>query len=211
MKKLQIIFLSIFFLIFPAFALALAEKPPVYITVFYGEGCPHCEHEKTFLDSLTLELPQVITRYLEVWYNQQNNNLMAKVGEALDFSVSGVPFSVVGEQPMLGFNTAQTTGVQIRNLVTGTYATGSSDYVGDMINNMNSLPAAYNPLALSYGRLIKNERFAEVFFVDEYLCLRWVINEKAAAKYFGSGWNRPGNILEFSLIPSGYKFCSNME
>lgn len=45
------------------------------------------------------------------------------------------------------------------------------------------------------GDLVKNNKFAEVFFVDNDLKLRWIINEEAALKHFGPTWNQ--NIKEF--------------
>lgn len=58
------------------------------------------------------------------------------------------------------------------------------------------------------GQLIKNREFAEVFYVDDDLCLHWIINEKAAAKHFGKTWNR--NIKEHDKIV-GYKFCNDLK
>lgn len=59
------------------------------------------------------------------------------------------------------------------------------------------------------GWLIKNRKNAEVFYVDSDLCLQWIINERAALKHFGNFWWE--KIREFDTIPTGYKFCNNLE
>jgi hypothetical protein len=61
---------------------------------------------------------------------------------------------------------------------------------------------------LKSGQLIKNKLYAEVFSVDDNLCLHWIINEKTAIKYFGKSWNK--NIKDYDQI-SGYKFCDNLK
>jgi hypothetical protein len=68
--------------------------------------------------------------------------------------------------------------------------------------------SANNPLSLQNGQLIKNKKFVEVFSVDTSLCLHWIVNEKAAQKYFGKTWNQ--GIKEFDEIPGGYKYCENL-
>ncbi len=66
-----------------------------------------------------------------------------------------------------------------------------------------------NGLSLQPGWLIKNNKFVEVFSVDNNLCLHWIVNEKAAEKYFGHSWNKV--IKEYSQIPAGYSYCENMQ
>jgi hypothetical protein len=68
-----------------------------------------------------------------------------------------------------------------------------------------------NPLGFEPGWLIKNKEYAEVFQVDEDICLHWLVNEQAAIKYFGVSWNHEGNIHEYYVIPDEYEFCDNLE
>jgi len=99
----------------------------------------------------------------------------------------------------------------------------NSGYIFDGVNNKciknepvelgYTLGASYpedNPLNLDVGWLIKNSKFAEVFYVNDSFCLQWIINERVAEKYFGKNWNSKGNIKEFSEIPDKYKFCDNL-
>jgi len=69
-----------------------------------------------------------------------------------------------------------------------------------------------NPLNLHVNWLIKNKEFVEIFYVDENLCLHWIINEQAAEKHFGVTWNYEGNIKEFDEVPGEYyNFCDNLD
>jgi len=68
-----------------------------------------------------------------------------------------------------------------------------------------------NILGLQAGWLIKNIEFVEVFSVDENFCLHWIINEKAAERFYGPTWNHYGVIKKFDSIPRGYKFCEKIE
>ena len=62
---------------------------------------------------------------------------------------------------------------------------------------------ASNPLGLSVGTLVKNKKFAEVFYVNSNYELQWIKNEAAAEKRFGKSWNTI--IHEFDAI-TGYSF-----
>jgi hypothetical protein len=66
-----------------------------------------------------------------------------------------------------------------------------------------------NPLGLKANLLIKNNKFVETFYVDENLCLKWIINEQAAYKNFGDLWWQ--KIKGFDEIPKEYNFCGNLE
>jgi len=66
-----------------------------------------------------------------------------------------------------------------------------------------------NALNLQAGWLIKNKEFAEVFYVDNDLSLRWIINEQSAFKHFGDFWWQ--KIHEYDEIPAGYVFGYNLE
>ena len=56
------------------------DKEKINVYFFWGKGCPHCEELITFLDSLSKEYDSYFDLYtLEVWYNEENNELMNKL------------------------------------------------------------------------------------------------------------------------------------
>ncbi len=87
------------------------------IYFFWGEGCPHCANEKPFLESLQEKYEGVTVYDFEVWNSAENRELMIKVGNELNANVSGVPFTVVGNQYVVGYFNDETTGKQIEGML----------------------------------------------------------------------------------------------
>ncbi len=83
-----------------------AGKHPVAVTLFWGEGCPHCEREKAFLQELHRRIPGVDVRDYEVWKHRENAELYKQVLKAANIARPGVPTTVVGGQVFMGFNDA---------------------------------------------------------------------------------------------------------
>jgi len=77
-----------------------------------------------------------------------------------------------------------------------------SNFISDAYSNNDSS-------ALVSGQLIKNKKYAEVFYVNKDLCLQWIINEKVATKNFGKLWWQ--KVKNYDEIPQGYKFCDNLK
>ena len=132
--KLCLVFLFFCFFVFLRLNFANAQEPaPVYLTFFYGDGCPHCAKEEIFLDKLEKEFPNLVVRRLEVWYNQDNVKLMQEVAARLKIKVSGVPLTIIGEDTISGYLNDATTGEKIRNIVKQHSPSGCSDLVGQVM------------------------------------------------------------------------------
>jgi hypothetical protein len=100
-SKYVIAVLFFIWLLFPAFSFA-SELPTAYL--FYGEGCPHCLKEKTFLyGPLREEFPDLVIREFEVYKSPSNVSLMGAVAREVGATVNGVPFLVIGERSMVGY------------------------------------------------------------------------------------------------------------
>lgn len=87
----------------PSVEAAPAEQG-VVITLFWGEGCPHCEKEKTFLKKLGKKHSGLLVRDYEVWKNKENGALYRKVLRTAGIKQAGVPATVVGTAVYMGFN-----------------------------------------------------------------------------------------------------------
>lgn len=60
------------------------------------------------------------------------------------------------------------------------------------------------------GWLVKNNAFAEVFYVTSNLTLQWIVNEAAAVKHFGATWSQ--DIKEFdNLSSAGLQYGINLD
>jgi len=130
---------------------------------------------------------------------------------------NGLKYDNYGYTPSQGLYN-DTYGTRGTDWDTPTYVTDPDYYEGKAIYEGQVLSVQYsesnpysadNPLKLEEGQLIKNNKFAEVFYVDSGLVLQWIINERAAEKYFGKTWNKV--IRNFDTIPRIYKFGNNLQ
>lgn len=100
MKKILLILTM--FLIIP---FAKVNAQTVDVTMFYGNGCPHCAKEEKYLKVLEKQLGQNINvQTYEVWDNKENNELLTKVRTTLNDKDEGVPFTVIGNKTFNGFS-----------------------------------------------------------------------------------------------------------
>lgn len=81
------------------------EDGKVNIYFFKGDGCPHCEEEIEFLESIEEEYGEYFNLYsFEVWYNKDNAELMKKLAEKMEIKITGVPLTIIGEKHFSGFS-----------------------------------------------------------------------------------------------------------
>lgn len=98
---------------------AETEETPSKVNVYFfrGEGCPHCEEMQEFFDSIEDEFGQYYTmNTYEVWYNQDNADLMEEVADTLGVSVTGVPFLVIGDQTWNGYASSYDAEIEAKIL-----------------------------------------------------------------------------------------------
>lgn len=108
------ILVFLFFLLLPL-SIQAANDPDVYF--FYSDSCPHCHKEALFLDKLEDEYEDtVIIKRLEV-SNHDNVQLMFSLASQLNTSVSGVPFTVIGDRYFIGYYNDEVTGEEIRQAI----------------------------------------------------------------------------------------------
>jgi len=112
----------------PVFA-AQAEQKAV-VTLFWGEGCPHCEKEKAFLKELQKADARLLVKEYEVWKNQENGALYKQVLKAAKIEQVGVPATVVGTAVFMGFN--RQTQLGIENAIARCLREGCPDGVAEL-------------------------------------------------------------------------------
>lgn len=82
-----------------------ANKINIYF--FWGNGCPHCEAEHAFFDSIEEQYGKYYNLHtFEVWYNQDNANLLNTLAGKMNQPVEGVPFTIIGNKVFGGFTEA---------------------------------------------------------------------------------------------------------
>ncbi len=83
----------------------------VNVYYFWGDGCPVCVQQRTFLDQLERRYPEVTVQAFEVWYDRDNLALLEAFADAFGRPVTGVPVTFIGEDSWVGFN--QVAGQQM--------------------------------------------------------------------------------------------------
>jgi len=117
MRKLFVLLLILPFLVFPAHAGGQTEPHPVTVYFFWGEGCPHCAKEEAFLETLSDRYSHITVRDFEIYNEKDNLRLLQDLGKRLDADISGVPFTLIGEEYFVGYNNDQTSGKHIEDLI----------------------------------------------------------------------------------------------
>lgn len=80
------------------------DKNKVNIYMFYGDGCPHCESQMLFLDSIKDEYGEYFKLYkFEVWYNKENKDIMNQFAKKMGDKPQGVPYTIIGNKSFNGY------------------------------------------------------------------------------------------------------------
>ena len=104
-------------LLFMIFTLPVRAKENDEITLylFYGDGCPHCREEEIFLKQMEKKYDQLQIKMYEVWYNEENAELLKEVQQVFEIKRNGVPTTIIGKNVMTGFGTG--TGSKIKRAI----------------------------------------------------------------------------------------------
>lgn len=112
-----------------AHAQEIDKSDTVDLYLFWGDGCPHCEKERIFLEQLKQKYPELSVHEYEVWGNSKNRDLMIEFAEKLNATVNGVPFTIIGENYTVGWLNEESTGAQIENSIKCVLNNSCSDIV----------------------------------------------------------------------------------
>lgn len=127
MKK-WLVSLIFFFLLF----IPNVEAKDVNLYLFYGDGCPHCAKEEEYLKDLEEDYPFINIIKYETWYNEENAKLLSRVKSNLNVKNSYVPFTVIGNLGLTGFN--DNTKMQIESKIKYCYKNDCVDIVDQTCN-----------------------------------------------------------------------------
>jgi thiol-disulfide isomerase/thioredoxin len=90
------------------FAAAQTASPEgnekVILYLFWGDGCPHCEKEKKYLDAAKKKYPELEVKSFEVWHNQSNALFLSRMAKAAGIKSTGVPLTFIDTGAFAGFN-----------------------------------------------------------------------------------------------------------
>ena len=89
------------------------DQGKVNIYLFWGDGCPHCETIKEFINNLSDDEKNLFNLYeFEVWKNEENKKVFDRFREELNADRSAVPFIVIGDNYHIGSGTNVTNNLK---------------------------------------------------------------------------------------------------
>lgn len=108
---------------------ARADTPPgVTLYFFWGEGCPHCERARPFLEELKRNYPGLRVKECEVLKHRENIPRLMEMAKACNQEATGVPTFIIGNHMVSGF-TAETP-VELEQLVKSALAGAAAGHAG---------------------------------------------------------------------------------
>ena len=81
------------------------DENKVNIYFFWGNGCPHCEEEFKFFESIKTEYGNYFTlNTFETWYDEDNRELLEQFASNMNDEITGVPYTIIGNKTFKGFS-----------------------------------------------------------------------------------------------------------
>lgn len=84
------------------------------IDIFVRAGCPHCEAAKIFLDELRREQPSLHIALHDIAEDPAARQRLITLVQERGITTVGVPTFLVGTELIIGFQSSETTGAEIR-------------------------------------------------------------------------------------------------
>ncbi len=84
------------------------------IDVFVRAGCPHCEAAKIFLDELRREQPSLHIALHDIAEDPAARQRLITLVQERGITTAGVPTFLIGTELIVGFQSSETTGAEIR-------------------------------------------------------------------------------------------------
>lgn len=81
------------------------DENKVNIYFFWGNGCPHCEQEFEFFESIETEYGDYFTlNTFETWYDEDNRDILEQFASNMEDEITGVPYTIIGNKTFKGFS-----------------------------------------------------------------------------------------------------------
>ncbi|MBR3162438.1 MAG: thioredoxin family protein [Bacilli bacterium] len=112
------------------------NKKKINIYFFWGDGCPHCEEEYEFWDSILKDYKDKINHIygLEVWNHKKNAKDMKEFAKFKGDEIKGVPYTIIGEKTFIGFDISKKK--VMKKAIDDAYKSGNSyDIYKEMTKN----------------------------------------------------------------------------
>lgn len=143
--RLSAIFLPflISFLLFFGPRVSAGQEVTVYL--FSVKGCPHCLEEKKFLSQLEEKYAGLKVVEIELTERRKNQEVFQKVSSLLNFEPIGVPVTVIGNIPIVGWQDEVLTGGAIERAIQEVRRRNLPDVTGPLLEQLAPPPRAEGP------------------------------------------------------------------
>ncbi len=106
--------IQLFILLLCGWASAWSGERNPDVEVFVRTGCPHCEAAKIFLGDLRRERPSLQITLYDIAADSAARQRLETLASDHGITTIGVPTFVIGTEVLIGFQSADTTGAEIR-------------------------------------------------------------------------------------------------
>lgn len=130
-KKISLLILLFLILIFPL--KISAQEKEINIYLFWGDGCPHCKAEEKFFNEYLKDKTNIKLYKYEVWNSAKNREYLKDVQDKLNNKSSGVPYTIIGKNVVVGFSEESTEKTIKKYIDTALNDKQYKDYVGDIV------------------------------------------------------------------------------
>lgn len=114
LRSLSHLAIQLVVLVFCGWASAWSGERSPDIEVFVRAGCPHCEAAKIFLDDLRRERSSLHIALYDIAADATARQRLATLASDHGITTIGVPTFLIGTEVIVGFQSADTTGDEIR-------------------------------------------------------------------------------------------------
>jgi glutaredoxin len=132
-----IIFCAIIFCAVFGFSKVTWSATQINAYFFWGDGCPHCEKEKDFLDYMATKYRALKINDFEIYNNGSNSKILKQSAGLLGARVDGVPALIIGDQFFIGY-AEFTTPIQIENRIKECLMMECSDSIANIVAQTNN-------------------------------------------------------------------------
>lgn len=109
-----------------------ATDSVVNVYFFWDKNCLHCQNENTFLKKLSEETKGIQVHSFEI-SDQGNSQLLGQILNEYELDLNTVPITFIGTEYLVGFESDETTGREIEELIVALKGIGDPDEIGMFI------------------------------------------------------------------------------
>ncbi|MBR5662047.1 MAG: hypothetical protein IKX00_00160 [Bacilli bacterium] len=112
---------------------SVSAKSKINVYLFRLEGCGHCAAEMTYLDKIYNDYKDKINIVTYEVQSGNNAQLVLDVGAAVEYDIDGYPFTLIGDQYMVGFGEGVSES-QLKQLIDTQYDAQPDDIVEGLLD-----------------------------------------------------------------------------